>query len=178
MIHSISLNFSQFWFLFFYLFFYCSGFCHTLKWNSHGFTCVPHPDPPSHLPLHPIPLGLPSAPGPSACLMHPTCHQGIFIRRFVIAIRGPTSSPVTSIEPCGIWVVLVSVYVSLTQLGIKEYPGICSHPSRLLTEHSFWGAVGSVGGTQQEEYRDCYGAAVCDGWTGCASHSGSKGSFC
>ena len=42
---------------------YCSGFCHTLKWISHGFTCVPHPDPPSHLPLHLIPLGLPSAPG-------------------------------------------------------------------------------------------------------------------
>ena len=28
---------------------YCSGFCHTLTWISHGFTCVPHPDPPSHL---------------------------------------------------------------------------------------------------------------------------------
>ena len=49
-----------------FFFFYCSGFCHTLKWNSHGFTCVPHPDPPSHLPLHPIPLGLPSVPDPSA----------------------------------------------------------------------------------------------------------------
>ena len=61
-----------FCFLFLLLFFYCSGFYHTLKWNSHGFTCVPHPDPPSHLPLHPIPLGLPSSPGPSACLMHPT----------------------------------------------------------------------------------------------------------
>ena len=24
---------------------YCSGFCHTLKWISRGFTCVPHPDP-------------------------------------------------------------------------------------------------------------------------------------
>ena len=53
-------------------FFICSEFCHTLKWNSHGFTCVPHPDPPSHRPLHPLPLGFPSAPGPSACLMHPT----------------------------------------------------------------------------------------------------------
>ena len=50
---------------------YCSGFCHTLTWISHGFTYIPHPDPPSHLPLHPIPLGLPSAPGPSTCLMHP-----------------------------------------------------------------------------------------------------------
>ena len=37
----------------------------------HVFTCSPHPTPPSHLPLHPIPLGLPSAPGPSTCLMHP-----------------------------------------------------------------------------------------------------------
>ena len=26
-----------------------SGFCHTLTWISHGFTCVPHPDPPSVL---------------------------------------------------------------------------------------------------------------------------------
>ena len=23
---------------------YCSGFCHTLTWISHGFTCIPHPD--------------------------------------------------------------------------------------------------------------------------------------
>ena len=38
----------------------CSGFCHTLTWIIHGCTCVPHPDPPSHLPLHPIPLGLPA----------------------------------------------------------------------------------------------------------------------
>ena len=44
-----------FFFNFFFNFLDCSGFCHTLKWNSHGFTCVPHPDPPSHLPLHPIP---------------------------------------------------------------------------------------------------------------------------
>ena len=61
-----------------FFFFYCGGFCHTLKWNSHGFTCVPHPDPPSHLPLHPIPLGFPSAPGPSACLMHPTWAGDLF----------------------------------------------------------------------------------------------------
>ena len=57
---------------------YCSGFCHTLTWISHGFTCIPHPDPHSHLPLHPIPLGLPSAPGPSTCLMHPTWAGDLF----------------------------------------------------------------------------------------------------
>ena len=57
---------------------YCSGFCHTLTWISHGFTCVPHLDPPSHLPLHLIPLGLPSAPGLSTCLMHPTWAGDLF----------------------------------------------------------------------------------------------------
>ena len=32
---------------------------HTLTWISHGFTCVPHPDPRSHLPPYPIkyPIG-------------------------------------------------------------------------------------------------------------------------
>ena len=57
---------------------YCNGFCHTLTWTSLGYTCIPHPDPPSHLPLHPIPLGLPSAPGPSTCLMHPTWAGDLF----------------------------------------------------------------------------------------------------
>ena len=66
----------------YFFFLYCSGFCHTLKWNSHGFTCVPHPHPPSHLPLHSIPLGLPSAPGPSACLMHPTWAGDLKIPHF------------------------------------------------------------------------------------------------
>ena len=50
---------SSFFFFNFYFFIswrlitlqYCSGFCHRLKWLSHGFKCVPHPDPPSHLPL-------------------------------------------------------------------------------------------------------------------------------
>ena len=40
-------------------------FCHTLTWICHGCTCVPHPELPSHLPPHPIPLGHPSAPAPS-----------------------------------------------------------------------------------------------------------------
>ena len=80
-------NLSFFFFFSFILFFiswrlitlqYCSGFCHTLKLISHGFTCVPNPNPPSHLPLHLIPLGLPSAPGPSTCLMHPTWAGDLF----------------------------------------------------------------------------------------------------
>ena len=57
---------------------YCSGFCHTLTWISHGFTCVPHPGPPSHLPLPLVPLGLPIAPAPSTCLMHPIWDGDLF----------------------------------------------------------------------------------------------------
>ena len=37
-------------------------FCHILTWILHGCTCVPHPDPRSHLLSHPTPLGHPSAP--------------------------------------------------------------------------------------------------------------------
>ena len=57
---------------------YCNGFCHTLTWISHGFTCIPHPDPPSHLPLHPIPLGPPGAPALSTCLVHTTRAGDLF----------------------------------------------------------------------------------------------------
>ena len=57
---------------------YCSGSCHTLTRISHGFTCIPHPNPPSHFPLHSFPLGFPSAPGPSTCLMHPTWAGDLF----------------------------------------------------------------------------------------------------
>ena len=57
---------------------YCSGFCYTLTWISHGFTCVPHPDPLSHLLPHPIPLGLSNAPALSTCLMHPTWTGDLF----------------------------------------------------------------------------------------------------
>ena len=63
---------------FFYFFLICSEFCHTLKWNVLEFTCLPHPEPPSHRPLHPLPPGLPRAPGPSACLMHPTWAGDLF----------------------------------------------------------------------------------------------------
>ena len=41
---------------------YCSSFCYTSTWISHGCTCIPHLESPSHLPPHPIPQGHPSAP--------------------------------------------------------------------------------------------------------------------
>ena len=54
--------------IFIYLFFYFTilyWFCHTSTCIHHRCTCVPHPEPPSHLPPHTIPLGHPSAPAPS-----------------------------------------------------------------------------------------------------------------
>ena len=94
--HSIFLFFFSF-LLSFFLFFICSEFCHTLEWNSHGFTCVPHPDPPSHLPLHLLPLGFPSALGPSACLMHLTWAGDLFHPRYytcfdAVLLKHPTLS--------------------------------------------------------------------------------------
>ena len=90
-------------FFFKFFFFICSGFCHTLKWNSHGFTCVPHPNPPSHLPLHPLPLGLPSAPGPSACLMHPTWAGDLFHPRVPFPTQGSNRWPLHSRQILYCW---------------------------------------------------------------------------
>ena len=57
---------------------YCSCFCHMLTRISDEFTSIPHSDPPSHLPLRLTPLGLPSAPGPKTCLMHPAWAGDLF----------------------------------------------------------------------------------------------------
>ena len=82
----LSRVFSRITVLFFFFFFswrlitlqYCSGFCHKLTRISHGFTCIPHPDPlPTSLSARSL-LGLPSAPGPSTCLMHPTWAGDLF----------------------------------------------------------------------------------------------------
>ena len=45
---------------------YCNEFCCTLTLISHGCTCVPHPEPHSHLPPHLIPQGHSSAQALSA----------------------------------------------------------------------------------------------------------------
>ena len=58
-------------------------------------TRVPHPEPPSHLPPHPIPLGHPSAPAPST-LYHASNLDWRFILRMLIYMfqcHSPKSSP-------------------------------------------------------------------------------------
>ena len=73
---------------------YCSGFCHTLTWILHGCTCVPHPEPPSHLPPHPIPLGHPSAaalrrpvsciqPGRAICFTYGSIHVSMLFSQII-----------------------------------------------------------------------------------------------
>ena len=51
--------------LFFFYFKIFYWFCHTSTCICHGCTRVLHPESPSHLPPHTIPLGHPSAPAPS-----------------------------------------------------------------------------------------------------------------
>ena len=55
----------MYYFILFFNFIILYLFCHTLTWIHHECTCVPHPEPSSHLPPHTIPLGHPSAPAPS-----------------------------------------------------------------------------------------------------------------
>ena len=57
--------FFNFFALFFFNFTILYWFCHTSTWISHRYTCVPHPEPSSLLPLRTIPLGHPSASTPS-----------------------------------------------------------------------------------------------------------------
>ena len=71
---------------FIYLLFYFTilyWFCQILTWICHGCTCVPHPEPASHIPPHPIPLGHPSAPALST-LSHASNLDWWFISHIII----------------------------------------------------------------------------------------------
>ena len=54
-------------------------FCHTSTWISHRCTHVPHPEPPFHIPPRTIPLGHPSAPAPTSCILHRTWTSDSFL---------------------------------------------------------------------------------------------------
>ena len=80
------------------LFFYFTilyWFCHTSTCIHHGCTCVPNPEPPSHLPSHTIPLGHPGAPTTS--ILYPASNlDWRFISYMILYIfqcYSPKSSP-------------------------------------------------------------------------------------
>ena len=83
---------------------YCSGFCHTLTWLSHGCTCVPHLEPPSHLPPSPShPSGLSQCTGiecPVSCIelglviyfTYGNRHASVLFSQIIPPLASPTDS--------------------------------------------------------------------------------------
>ena len=74
---------------------YCSGFCHTLTCISHGCTCVPHPEPLSHLPPHPIPQGHPVSciePGLVICFTYDNIHVSMLLCQIIPPLPSPIES--------------------------------------------------------------------------------------
>ena len=69
-------------------------FCHISKWIYHRYTCVPHPEPSSLLPLHTIPLGRPSAPAPNIqdCAPNLDWHLISYMILYIFQCHSPKSS--------------------------------------------------------------------------------------
>ena len=103
-------------------------FCHISTWIRHGCTHVPHPEPPSHLPPHTIPLGHPSAPAPSI-LYHASTQVWRFISHIILYMFQchfpksshphplPQSPQDCSIHFKGLWEQIFSVFFIL----LKEF---------------------------------------------------------
>ena len=69
-------------------------FCHTSTWIHHRYTQVPHPEPPSHLHPHTIPLGHPSAPAPS--ILYPASNLYWLFISYMILYMFQCHSPKSS----------------------------------------------------------------------------------
>ena len=105
---------------------YCSGFCHTLTWISHRFTCVPHPEPPlTSLPipsLWVIPVHQPQAlvsciqPGLEICFTLHNIHVSVLFSQII------PPSP-SRIESKSLFYTSVSLFLSCIQ-------GYCYHRSK------------------------------------------------
>ena len=69
--------------IFFFYFTILYWFCHTSTWICHRCTHIPHPESPSHLSLHTIPLGHPSASAPSI-LYHASNLDWLFVSHMIL----------------------------------------------------------------------------------------------
>ena len=101
-------------------------FCHTLTWIHHGCTCVPHPDPLSHLPSHPILLDHPSAPAPST--LYHALNLDWWSVSYMIIYMFQCHSPKPS-HPCSLPESERLFYTSVSLL-LSRIQGYCYHLSK------------------------------------------------
>ena len=91
-------------------------FCHTSTWIRHRCTRVSHPDPPSYLPPHTIPLGHPSAPASS--FLYPASNLDwrfvSYMILYMFQCHSPKSSPRT--ESKRLFYTSVSLLLSRIQM--------------------------------------------------------------
>ena len=110
---------------------YCSGFCHTLTWISHGFTCIPHPDPtPTSLstrslwvfPVHQV-RALVSCiqPGLVICFTLDNIHVSLLFSWNIPPSPSPTESKVCSVHLCLFFCFAYRVIITIFLNSIYMY---------------------------------------------------------
>ena len=122
--------------LFFYLILFFNftilyWFCHISKWICHRYTCVPHPEPSSHLPPHTLPLGHPSAPAPSIqyCASNLDWRLVPYMILYMFQCHSPKSSHPLPLPPspkdcsihqclfcCLVYRVIITIFLHLTEV--------------------------------------------------------------
>ena len=98
-------------------------FCHTSTCIHHGYTRVPHPEPPSHLPSHTIPLGHSSAQ--ASCILHGTWTGNSFLIWYYTCFNAilpnhPTLSLSHRVQKTVLYI-CVSFAVSHTGLSLPSF---------------------------------------------------------
>ena len=125
---SFAEAFTNFLFYYYYYCFYFTilyWFCHTSACIHHGCTCVPHPEPSSHLIPHTIPLGHPSAPAPSFLYPASTWTGDLFLIRYYTCFNAiipyhPPPPPTHRVQKTVLYI-CVSFAVSHTGLSLPSF---------------------------------------------------------